>query len=512
LRHLRSRSQVRLAGAVFIIVVVLAAIGTLIGPRWNPPQQANVIGAIPADTTIGGHPVGTYGVTATVEQITPTQGPAFLATVYRPDTETRQLPGVVFVHGAGTSDHRRFAPHATALASAGIVALVPDKPMREYTLTHRDYGAMARDYRQAVAYLRGDWQVASSQVGVYAESEGAYIAPIMTVIDPEIAFIALVSAPVVTPRQQAAFATDNYLRNTFVPAPLFHIIPRMLGVEFPYGSFDYADFPAGEYHRRVTCPVLMVYGSADPSMPLVQGPRELGTDLALAGNDQLTVRYYAGANHGIKIDQQLVEQFLNDTAAWILGLPATATTSPAIAGAQPVQEYQAITPPAAPWYMSGAMIIYTAAAGPVIAIGGAIIAAIIAAIAALRARFRGENSRGRPSQMQRTTVRLTTAALLAIVAAWVIYLAYLTTVARLALNYQTSSTLVMGGWGVVNLCAIGAILVLTIALRQLWQAMTSPVRFTFAQVVLIASELSATTLMCLLGAYWGLFSPLSLIA
>ena len=43
-------------------------------------------------------------------------------------------------------------------------------------------------------------------------------------------------------------------------------------------------------------PVLMIYGTGDSSMPLVQGPARIRASLGAGGDDRLTVRYYRGAN------------------------------------------------------------------------------------------------------------------------------------------------------------------------------------------------------------------------
>src|SRR5699024_7772246 len=64
-----------------------------------------------------------------------------------------------------------------------------------------------------------------TQVGIYGESEGAWIAPIAAVAEPGVAYLVLVSAPIVPPREQFAFATDSYLRNVGVPEALLRAIP-----------------------------------------------------------------------------------------------------------------------------------------------------------------------------------------------------------------------------------------------------------------------------------------------
>src|SRR5699024_6480121 len=189
----------------------------------------------------------------------------------------------------------------------------------------RDYPAMARDYLVSWRYLREEVAgVDPDRVGFYAESEGAWIAPIAAADEPEVAFLILVSAPVVTPREQAAFATANYLRNTHVPRGVFRAIPRAMGAQIPGGGFEYVDFDALPSLERVEVPVLMTYGTNDASMPIVQAPLIVMDTLAAHGNADVTVRYFDGADHGLRIDEQLAPGFTSVLSTWVLGLAATA--------------------------------------------------------------------------------------------------------------------------------------------------------------------------------------------
>src|ERR1035437_4987907 len=96
-------------------------------------------------------------------------------------------------------------------------------------------------------------------------------------------------------------------------------------------------------------PVLIVYGTSDASMPTIQGAEQVIADIALAGNGDYTVRYYGGANHGIRIGGEVSPVFLRDLSDWVGGLPGTASTWPRIAGAQPTQTFEAQPVPAPRW-------------------------------------------------------------------------------------------------------------------------------------------------------------------
>ena len=130
------------------------------------------------------------------------------------------------MHGAGTGKAAdAFTLAATALASAGILTtLVPDKRLDNYSTRHRDYEAMARDYAWSVSYLRDVQGVDPDDVGLYAESEGAWVSPVMMVMTAARRSRSWCPPRWCAPRQQAAYAVDNYLRNTDVPGGVFRAI------------------------------------------------------------------------------------------------------------------------------------------------------------------------------------------------------------------------------------------------------------------------------------------------
>ncbi len=229
------------------------------------------------------------------------------------------------MHGAGTGRYQdAFVTQAHDLASAGIVTMVPDKRLDTYSTRQRDYVVMANDYLRSLELLRRLPGVDPARVGVYGESEGCWIVPVMAADNANVAFSILVAAPVVAPREQAAFASDSYLRATGVPVEVLRAIPRTLGMRPPGGGFGYVDFDVQPFQQRMRQPVFVAYGTGDAAMPTVQGALEIIDDLATAGNDGWTVRYYDGADHGIRIDKVVVPDFLRDLAAWIQSLPNSA--------------------------------------------------------------------------------------------------------------------------------------------------------------------------------------------
>ena len=503
----------RTVGSVVVAVLSLSLIGTLAGPRWTPEPVAAPLVPATADTTIGGDAptaaVGTYRVEAATVSITQADGEQVPALLRRPVGADGPTPGVVFLHGAGTHGVDGFSDQAEALSSAGAATLVPAKPMEDYSLTSRDYRAMAADYRCSVDYLITLDGVDPERVGLYAESEGAIPGAVLTADDERVAFLIMASAPVVRLREQMALAMDSYMRNVGVPEPMLTLIPRVLGsAEIPGGGFQYADFDSAPYLRRITVPVLMLYGTADASMPLVQGPMTVREAVRQSGDDALTVRYYEGANHGLRLgastDGDLAPGVARDLARWVVGFPGTADAAPHVAGATPTQAYWARTPDPTRWYASGDLMLAAFILGfGLLALGGVVWGVGQAP------RLRGRRGIHLPDPIGRWTASL----VLSIVAAWALYLAYILGVISLATSYRTNHLFSYGGWVLVQMVALSTV-VLGVKLTQRAWLMRGHVRhgreeggrwLTGPAACVLGSALSGTAVLLAALAYWGLF-------
>ncbi len=478
--------------------VVLAVIGAVMGPAWDPTPVPDPIEPVTTSTQVslaGGPPIGTYEVEQRIVDVQ-LDGTVVRAKLTMPQGADGPVPGVVFIHGAGTGKFAdAFRTQSAELATAGIATLVPDKRLDTYTLRHRDYVAMAADYARSVEVLRGVPGVDPDRVGIYAESEGGWIAPVLAANDAELGFTVLVSAPVVQPRQQAAFAVDNYLRNTGVPSDVFRAIPRAVGMALPGGGFEYADFEVTRYQRAMTQPVLIVFGTNDPSMPLVQGTRLLAEDLAYAGNDAWNARFYDGANHGIKVDGVMHPAFMTDLAGWVNGLPQSAGAEPRIAGATPHQTYLAqplVTPS---WFGDGDVVLG-------LVIGG--LAVVLLAGAAAVVSWFVRRPVGLAAELWRPLVGLGVGVVLTIVAlVW-----YLFSIAMIALEYERDPWTVQGGWVVVRVLGLASVLALAILLQHVRAVSVEPERVlakTIRGYLVLWSAVAGASLLLVLLAYWGVF-------
>lgn len=493
----------RIAVASAVAVLGLGALGALSGPEWDPVPFAETIAVATPDTSIGGSggtdPVGTYEVATSIVQVE-LAGATIEARISEPVGAEGPRPGLVFVHGAGTGRYEiAFVEQAEALASAGVVTMVPNKRLDTYTTRNRSYVTMANDYLRSVELLRRLPGVDPDRVGVYGESEGAWIVPVMAADNPSVAFTVLVAAPVVPPRQQAAFAVDSYLRNTGVPVEVLTAIPRIVGMEFPGGGFDYVDFDAQPFQQRMRQPMLAVYGTGDAAMPTIQGAEQLIADLAVAGNDDITIRYYDGADHGIRIDHVLVPEFARDLAAWIQALPEAADAPPSIAGAEPYQRFRAGPVDRPRWYAEGDLLLAAVVAGWA-ALGA------VPVIAVLR-RLRGRRARSLAEGVRAPLVVMAAGSALAFVG----LAAYLLTVASLAQNYRRNDVFVQGGWLVIRVLAIAATVAAVVLVSRILdgrrRGVASATRDRAGAWYLALAFGGSSTILVLL-AYFGVFPAL----
>lgn len=488
-------------GATIVLVLILGMWGTIAGPGWSPDPYLNKIIPETADTAIGStvttDPPRTYDVEKEVHTIETDTGQSLDVTVRRPVGTDRDGPAMVFMHGTGTHLHTAFTQHATTLASAGITTLVGDKPLENYSTIDRDYEDLADAYLEQWEWLTQLDGVNPNQVGVYGESEGAFVAPMVAAKEQDVAFVILVSSPVLPIRQQGALAADTYLRRMGVPEQLLQAIPRLIGGELPGGGFEYIDFDVAPYQQQITQPVLIMYGTGDYSMPVIQGANQIINDIAEAGNTNYTLRYYEDADHGLRVLERgslsLSQDAGRDLSRWVLGLPATASAQPKIAGDQPIQNFTAEKPGTPRWYASGTAAVI------ILIVGLAL--TVVGFLASLVGQVR---IRRQPLLNLKGTARPLMTAGLSVVIAWGAFLWYLITIAELALSYQTDALIVRGGW---LACQIIAIIAAGMVVRLAAAWLKARPLTGFPHVVLVTSILGLSTLLAAL-AYWNVYPSL----
>jgi dienelactone hydrolase len=488
-------------------ILGLGVAGNVMEPQWSPRQYdppPQFTGVVPAPTDTVELADDFTRDDVTVE----TADESLDGVVYSP-TEPGRYPAVIFVHGAGTKDATEFAEQAAHLARAGIVSLVFDKRQNGYSTWHRDYEMMAGDTLAGVDLLRDRPDVDPAQVGLFGESEGTWIAPVAAAQDPSIAFMIMVSAPIVPPSQQATYATLMSLDGLDAPDTVDRAVAKGIGMATSVPNLlEYADFDVLPAIAASPQPMLMVFGAEDYAVPIIQAAELTMAAAAQPPQADVTVRYFANAQHGIRIGDiqgPFVPGYLDLLATWITDTTSGGYEGPAVAGGQPTQTLSAEAVPAAPWYATA----HTHAAVFLLAIAGF----LAGPVTALVLRWRRGARAPRMLPARRRSVRWLRFFGLA---SLVTLVGYFVGLSHLALNHLTNPLLTYGGWALVWLVTAGAVTALVSVLHRgkAWRpgglevvgvddaAIARPNKL---ELIALAGAAGGTILLLLVVTYWGVF-------
>lgn len=221
-------------------------------------------------------------------------------------------PAVVLLPGARES---RFLPGvADHLARQGIAVLDLDKRGVGASTGRWDrqsFQGRAADAVAAMDFLRTHPDVDPDLVGLVGHSQGGWIAQMVAAQEPGVAFVVLLAGPAQTVRDQiltyerllherrgrspgeVESAVAGLRRHLNLAAGIrpvcsalrMHYICRII------------DFDPASYIARLTVPVLAVFGEVDPMVPPELNIPLLCAGLTRAGNDDVTVHVFPGANH-----------------------------------------------------------------------------------------------------------------------------------------------------------------------------------------------------------------------
>jgi uncharacterized protein len=252
---------------------------------------------------------------------------------------------------------------------------------------------------------------------------------------------------------------------------------------------------------QVKQPVLAFYGTTDPSIPFVESTKALLTAMDKAGNDHYTIRFMDKGDHAMRIHGgPFTEGYLNTLGNWILGLPGTAKPAVHMAGATPVQRFEASDVPAAPWYAGGTMLGLTICLAAVGYVAGPVAAMVV------RLRHRNQTSvetnarlwppiRRRLSRMAWTGLGLL-----------VSVLAFITLLVLFSINQAGAWPAVLAGWLVIRVLAVLMLIQEVTAVAAFVSALREGLQPSRWQHVTVGGVLGGTGLLLVAAAYYGLFS------
>jgi hypothetical protein len=222
--------------------------------------------------------------------------------VVAPTPSGKRRPALVMLEGAGNRGRQELQPAAEVFARSGVITLIYDKRKVGYSLLRRDYALLADDAVAAVALLATRRDVDPSRLGLWAQSEGAYVAPLACRRSSAVKFVITVGAVGVTPAVQTAWGYDQFLRHAGVGGGLPHTLEiTALRTMISAGLFPEANFDPVPAWQQIRQPVLAEWGEFDR----VALPRESSTTIEEAlrrgGNTRYTMRFVSGVRHNLHL-------------------------------------------------------------------------------------------------------------------------------------------------------------------------------------------------------------------
>lgn len=271
--------------------------------------------------------------------------------IFQPARPSGKLPGLVLIHGSGGGNSwQELKAEAEAFAKQGIVVLAPDKRSVGYTKTHRDYSQLADDALAAFAVLKK--QPSVGRAGLWGISEGGWVAPIAADRAKDVEFLVTVGGPGLTPLRAQSWNAANKVDRAGVRGALrrtysytFHRLAADAGL------FAAAHHDPVPYLARLKQPTLAMWGAADNQVPPAESAEQFRKHIK--GN--LTVRFFAGANHSLHPDipggmdmNALTPGYADAVGSWVRDVAAGNVPAPS-ADPYPAQVRTVETPPSSWW-------------------------------------------------------------------------------------------------------------------------------------------------------------------
>jgi pimeloyl-ACP methyl ester carboxylesterase len=293
------------------------------------------------------------GTTLVRENLSFANGDVHLAgTLYKPAGKG-PFGVLVFTHGSGDQLRDAYAREAEALAAGGVAALVYDKRGAGQSTGANwrvaSFEELASDARAAVDYLSNRPEIDRLRIGLFGLSQGTWLIGMVARDRPQIGYLVFVSGSGIPVWEQEIYRTgammraygfgdveileaQAYQRRKFEVArtglgwPQLDSLTKRLAASAKWFSDfanDYASLASARfwwlavYHhdpapilRTLRMPVLGLFGENDLSFPIPTVKTNMEAALASAGNCDITMRVFPGAEHQLMVPQPYQDRIL----------------------------------------------------------------------------------------------------------------------------------------------------------------------------------------------------------
>jgi pimeloyl-ACP methyl ester carboxylesterase len=260
------------------------------------------------------------------------------------------FPALVLLHGSGPAPRQWLRPVADRLVASGYACLIYDKRGvggSTGSWTRASVSDLAEDAAAAVRFLANQQTIDASRIGLWATSQGGWIAPIAAQRSP-VAFLVVVTGGGIPPREVEWFGYENALNRNGIEGEGRRLAHNLLRQYFDYlatgEGFEklqamidankttswysalqldrvvptpadrqywswIATYDPASDVEKLSVPVLLMFGGKDAMTP--PASIDYWSRSLSRSNANVTVRLFPEAGHGITVG----ETGLHDSAA-----------------------------------------------------------------------------------------------------------------------------------------------------------------------------------------------------
>lgn len=220
-----------------------------------------------------------------------------------PEGGVAPFPAIVLGHGSGPKTIRDVEGFAEGMLDLGFAVLRYDKrgtgesggrfvPSSSLEVNTAIPDAYAVDMAAAARFIRGHPKIDPARVGLMGESQAGWVIPPAAVEADSVAFVIVLSGPVIPLGDVGAYEGLAYERPDLPPDSVMAVLARE-------GRLRGRGFDPGPYLERLHAPGLWIYGARDRNVPAPANVRVV-EELAREPGHPFTAIMYPNGDHGLR--------------------------------------------------------------------------------------------------------------------------------------------------------------------------------------------------------------------